>query len=53
MKWLSLFDWTLLKFIIAGIANTLLGTAVMFTMYNLMHCSYWGSLRLIILLEVF
>lgn len=43
MKWSSLFDRTLLKFVIVGIANTLLGSAVMFAMYNLLHCSYWVS----------
>ena len=43
MRWSSLFDRTLLKFVIVGIANTLLGSAVMFAMYNLLHCSYWAS----------
>ena len=43
MKWSSLFDRTLLKFVIVGITNTLLGSAVMFAMYNLLHCSYWVS----------
>lgn len=43
MKWSSLIDRILLKFIIIGIANTLLGSAVMFAMYNLLHCSYWVS----------
>ena len=43
MKWSGLFNRTLLKFVIVGIANTLLGSAVMFAMYNLLHCSYWVS----------
>ena len=43
MKWSSLIDRILLKFIIVGIANTLLGSAVMFAMYNFLHCSYWVS----------
>lgn len=43
MKWSSFIDRTLLKFILAGIANTLLGSVVMFAMYNFLHCSYWVS----------
>ena len=43
MRWPGLFDWSLLKFIIIGIANTLLGSAVMFAMYNLLYCSQWVS----------
>ena len=43
MKWSSFIDRTLLKFVLAGIANTLLGSVVMFAMYNFLHCSYWFS----------
>lgn len=38
-----LFDRTFWKFILVGIVNTLFGTAVMFSVYNLLHCSYWLS----------
>lgn len=33
----------LLKFILVGILNTLVGTAIMFGLYNLVGCSYWVS----------
>ncbi len=36
-------DRTFLKFIIVGIINTLVGTAIMFSLYNLAGCSYWVS----------
>lgn len=36
-------DMTFIKFIIVGVANTLVGTAVMFFAYNILHCSYWVS----------
>ncbi len=36
-------DKTFLKFIIVGVANTVVGTAVMFVMYNVFGCSYWLS----------
>ena len=36
-------DGTLLRFILVGIANTALGTAVMFLCYNLLNFSYWAS----------
>lgn len=39
----KLFDVTFWKFILVGIVNTLFGTAVMFSFYNLLHCSYWVS----------
>lgn len=34
---------TLLRFIIVGIINTLVGTAIMFGLYNLAGASYWVS----------
>lgn len=37
------FDKTMLKFILVGVANTLVGTAVMFLFYNLFHFDYWIS----------
>lgn len=39
----KLFDITFWKFILVGIVNTLVGTAVMFGCYNLLHFSYWVS----------
>lgn len=39
----KLFDRTFWKFILVGIVNTLFGTVVMFSFYNLLHCSYWVS----------
>ena len=42
-KLLSLFDAKLLRFLIVGVINTLVGTAIMFGLYNLAHCSYWVS----------
>ncbi len=39
----SNFDMTFIKFILAGIVNTLVGTAVMFIAYNVFHFSYWIS----------
>lgn len=34
---------TILRFLIVGVVNTLVGTAIMFGLYNLAHCSYWVS----------
>lgn len=39
----SKFDITFIKFIIVGVINTLVGTAVMFIAYNVFHLSYWIS----------
>ena len=39
----KILDGTLFRFILAGIANTLFGSAVMFFCYNLLHWSYWLS----------
>ncbi|MBQ8071874.1 MAG: GtrA family protein [Bacteroidales bacterium] len=38
-----MFDKTLWRFILVGIINTLVGTAVMFSFYNLFHFGYWFS----------
>ena len=37
------FDRTFWKFILVGIANTLVGTGIMFIFYNVFHFSYWIS----------
>ena len=34
---------TVFRFILVGVINTLVGTAIMFGLYNLAHCSYWVS----------
>lgn len=36
-------DGKLLRFLLVGVVNTLVGTAIMFGLYNLTHCSYWVS----------
>lgn len=36
-------DKTLIKFVMVGIVNTLVGTAIMFGLYNLAGASYWIS----------
>jgi putative flippase GtrA len=37
------FNVTFWKFILVGIANTLVGTGIMFLFYNVFHFSYWIS----------
>lgn len=39
----SFFDATFLKFILVGVVNTLVGTAVMFFCFNVLAWSYWIS----------
>ncbi len=39
----SFFDATFLKFILVGVINTLIGTAVMFYCFNVLAWSYWSS----------
>lgn len=39
-KWL---DFTTIKFIIVGIINTMVGTSVMFILYNIFSVGYWMS----------
>ena len=36
-------DKTFMKFVIVGIINTIVGTAIMFVFYNVFHLSYWIS----------
>lgn len=38
-----LFENTFLRFVLVGIINTLVGTAVMFLCYNAFHFNYWFS----------
>lgn len=39
----SVVDIKLLKFLLVGVINTLVGTAIMFGLYNLAGCGYWFS----------
>ncbi|MDO4546105.1 MAG: GtrA family protein [Bacillota bacterium] len=39
----KILDIKLLKFLSIGVLNTLLGTAIMFCLYNIFGCSYWVS----------
>lgn len=39
----NILDITFWKFVLIGIVNTLVGTAVMFAAYNVLHLSYWIS----------
>lgn len=36
-------DRSFFRFIIVGVINTLVGSAIMFSLYNLAGCSYWVS----------
>ncbi len=37
------FDAKLIKFVIVGVINTVVGMAIMFGLYNFAGCSYWMS----------
>ena len=39
----KLFDKTMVKVLLVGVVNTLVGVGTMFLLYNLAHCSYWIS----------
>ena len=41
--WKKLLDPTLIRFLIVGVINTLLGTAVMFGLYNVAGLYRWGN----------
>ncbi|WP_147612458.1 GtrA family protein [Treponema pectinovorum] len=43
MKIKKLIDVKLLKFLIVGVINTIVGAGTMFLLYNLAHCNYWFS----------
>ena len=43
MKIIELFDKKFLKFVFVGVVNTLIGSAIMFLLYNAAHWSYWLS----------
>lgn len=42
-KLCGLIDRKFAKFLLVGVINTLVGTAIMFGLYNLVHCTYWVS----------
>ena len=37
------FDASFLRFVLVGIINTVVGTAIMFVFYNVFHFGYWFS----------
>lgn len=39
----KLFDASFLRFVLVGVVNTLFGTAIMFSAYNLLGLNYWIS----------
>ena len=39
----KIFDASMLRFILVGALNTLIGAGVMFLLYNFAGCSYWLS----------
>lgn len=43
IKLKKLFDEKFFKFILIGVINTIVGTAIMFGLYNIAKCSYWFS----------
>ena len=43
-QWIAkFFDAAFLRFLLVGALNTLVGSGVMFLLYNLAHCGYWFS----------
>ena len=43
MKIFTIFDRKLLKFILVGIINTVVGATIIFSLYNMTHLGYWIS----------
>lgn len=39
----KLWNSSLIRFGMVGVLNTLVGTTIMFVLYNKMHCTYWQS----------
>lgn len=39
----KLLDASVVKFLLVGVLNTLVGTGIMFLLYNLAGCPYWPS----------
>ena len=43
-RWIGkFFDAAFLRFLLVGVVNTLVGSGVMFLLYNLARCGYWFS----------
>ena len=42
-KLLKFFDITTIKFLMVGVINTLVGTGLMFILYNIFSVNYWIS----------
>lgn len=42
-NWIQLVDGKFWRFILVGIVNTIVGTAIMFGLYNFAGVTYWGS----------
>ena len=42
-KILNFFDITTIKFLMVGVINTLVGTGLMFILYNIFSANYWIS----------
>jgi len=43
VKFTIIFDRKFFKFILVGVINTVVGSAIMFSLYNIAHLSYWIS----------
>ena len=43
MKIIDIFDRKFFKFVLVGIVNTIVGSTIMFSLYNAAHLSYWLS----------
>jgi len=43
MKVFAVFDGKFFRFILVGIINTIVGSAIMFLLYNVAHFGYWLS----------
>ncbi len=39
----KLINASFLKFLFVGVVNTMVGTGIMFVLYNFFHCNYWLS----------
>lgn len=40
---MKLIDKTTIKFLLVGVINTIVGTSIMFLLYNVGHMNYWVS----------
>lgn len=40
---MRLIDKTTIKFLLVGVINTIVGTSIMFLLYNIGHMNYWVS----------